>query len=185
MRNPALFFCRHDQFATSAARQIIPVEPEWLIEALGVVTFDPAVQHLGPTPVGAGRLEIRTQPSVPGKGFSRITIVDDSRGLVLEQHVYDPQGVRLASAVMSRHVRDPATEVTLPRHVEIQFPPAKLELSIDMADLLINQLTADQAAQSFVKPSYSGFNEVDLAQPNGLSPPAANGQYRVPASVRY
>ena len=37
---PALFFCRHAQFGSSAARQIVPVEPEWLIEALGVVTFD-------------------------------------------------------------------------------------------------------------------------------------------------
>ena len=182
---PALFFCRHDQFATSSARQIIPVEPEWLIEALGVVTFDPAVQHLGPTPVGAGRLEIRTSPSIPGKGFSRITIVDDSRGVVLEQHVYDPQGVRLASAVLSRHVRDPATGVTLPRHVEIQFPPAKRELSIDMAELNVNQVTPDMAAQLFVKPSYSGYNEIDLAQPNGPATPAVNGQYVVPPSVRY
>jgi hypothetical protein len=181
---PALFFCRHDQFATSAARQVIPVEPEWLIEALGVVTFDPTMQHLGPTPVGAGRLEIQSRPSTPGKGFSRITIVDDSRGVVLEQHVYDPQGVRLASAVLSRHVRDPASGVTLPRHVEIQFPPAKRELSIDMAELQINALTPDQAAQLFVKPIYSGYNEVDLAQPNGPATPA-NGPYRVPPSVRY
>jgi hypothetical protein len=182
---PALFFCRHDQFATSAARQIIPVEPEWLIEALGVVTFDPTAQHMGPTPVGAGRLEILTKPTTPGKGFSRITIINDSLGVVLEQHVYDPQGIRLASAVLSRHVRDPATGVTLPRHVEIQFPPAQREFSIDMAELQINGLTPDQAAQFFVKPSYSGYNEIDLAQPNGPATPAANGPYKVPATVRY
>ena len=45
---PALFYCRHEQFAVSAARQIMPVEPEWLIEALGVVTFDPASHIEGP-----------------------------------------------------------------------------------------------------------------------------------------
>ena len=30
---PALYYCRHDQFATSTARQILPVEPEWIVEA--------------------------------------------------------------------------------------------------------------------------------------------------------
>jgi hypothetical protein len=181
---PALFYCRHDQFGASAGRQIIPVEPEWLIEAMGVVTFDPAQQHMGPNPVGQGRLEIRTPPNVPGKGM-RITIIDESRGVVLEEHVYDPQGVRLASAVLSRHVRDPASGVTLPRHVEVQFPPAKLELTLDMPELLINQLTADQSAQLFIKPSYSGYNEVDLAQPNGPVNLSVGGAYQVPPSVRY
>ena len=34
---PAIYFCRHDQFATSRARQMIPIHPNWLIEALGTL----------------------------------------------------------------------------------------------------------------------------------------------------
>lgn len=181
---PALFFCRHDQFAASAARQIIPVEPEWLIEAFGVVTLNPADQIEGPFPVGNGRVEIRSRSSAGGKSTSRIVIVDDSRGVVLEEHVYDAQGVRLASAVMSKHARDPASGVTLPRHVEIRWPPANFELSVDMADLHINQLTADPR-ELFTKPIYSGYTEMDLAQPIGPLTPGPGGSASAPPQARY
>ena len=34
---PGVYFCRHDQFAAlSPARQMIPIQPDWLIDALGV-----------------------------------------------------------------------------------------------------------------------------------------------------
>jgi hypothetical protein len=182
---PAMFFVRHDQFATSSARQIIPVEPEWLIEAFGVVTFDPALDQIdGPFPVGNNRVEIKSRSRVPGKGMSRITIIDDSRGIVLEEHLYDPQGTRLATAVLSKHFHDPASGATLPRHVEIQWPSAQFNLSVDMADLHVNQLPADPR-QFFAKPTYSGYNEVDLAHPNNQLTPSANGQYHAPPQVRY
>ncbi len=32
----AVLFSRHDQFAQSAAAQILPIEPTWLPEALGL-----------------------------------------------------------------------------------------------------------------------------------------------------
>ncbi len=38
---PALYFCRHDQFPTSRARQMIPIDPDWLIDALGTLEIDP------------------------------------------------------------------------------------------------------------------------------------------------
>jgi hypothetical protein len=170
---PAMYFCRHDQFAYSPVRQVLPVEPNWLIEALGVVSFDPNGQNQGPTAVGAGRLQVLSLiPSSTG-GFQRITIVDDSRGVVLEEHVYDRQGTRLASATLSRHMRDPATGVTLPRHVEIQWPPAKFELGIDLGDVQINRLDPN-SQQLWMMPTYPGYSPVDLAQPN-LLPPAGPG----------
>ena len=45
---PAVYYCRHDQFAASQARQMVPFEPAWLIEALGVAEIDPGLPHQGP-----------------------------------------------------------------------------------------------------------------------------------------
>jgi hypothetical protein len=180
---PALFFCRHEQYGASAARQIIPVEPQWLIEAFGVVTFDTAQPIEGPFPVGNGRLEVRSKGSTAGPGTSRITIIDDSRGVVLEDHVYDSKGTRLASSIMSKHVRDPASDVILPRHLEISWPTTKLDLSVDIPDLQINQLSGDP--QLFIKPVYSGYNEIDLANPPAPLVPNANGPASAPATARY
>ena len=186
---PALYFARHDQFGTSAARQVMPVEPEWLIEALGIVSFDRAGQIEGPTPVGSGRVEIRTVMQTAAGPLSRIVIVDDSRGVVLENHVYDAQGTRLASTILSKHRHDPASGVTLPQHVELQWPPAAMSATLELGEVIVNQLPADPQ-QLFTKPVYNGYPEINLAQPGGLvpvAPPnaAANGQYRAPPNVRY
>ncbi|MEX0978756.1 MAG: hypothetical protein WDZ48_07900 [Pirellulales bacterium] len=181
---PALFFCRHEQFATSAARQIFPVEPEWLIEAFGVVTFDRSKPIDGPSPVGNGRVEIRTRAGAPGNETSRVTIIDDSRGIVLEQRVYDARGALLASAVLGKHARDPASGATLPRHIHITWPPSKFEVTIDMADLQVNQLPADRR-ELFAKPAYNGYNEIDLAQPGLQLAPVPDGQLQAAPQARY
>jgi hypothetical protein len=193
---PALYFCRHDQYAASAARQMLPVEPEWLIEALGVVTFDKSQPIEGPFPIGTGRVEIRTKSVTSTGPISRVVVIDDSKGVVLEDHVYDAQGVRLASAILSKHAIDQATGAKLPRHVEIQWPPAQQTISLELGDVTVNQLSGNPQ-ELFVKPSYSGFTEIDLAQPGGLVPvarpaaaappntPAASGQLRAPPTVRY
>ena len=44
---PALYYCRHDQFAASPARQTLPIQPEWLIEAMGIAPFDPGAADRG------------------------------------------------------------------------------------------------------------------------------------------
>ncbi len=183
---PAFYYCGHDQFASSSARAMVPVEPEWLIRALGVVTFEPGVVHQGPIPLSAGRLEVRTPPLLPG-GNTRVTVIDASRGVVLEEHVYNAQGTRLASALLSRHRRDAASGVTLPRHVDLNLPAARLKIGIDLSNLQINSLNPTQA-DLFVKPVYPGYAEVNLADPN-LQLVEPQGLSRLPQvtpqSVRY
>ncbi|REK15801.1 MAG: hypothetical protein DWQ37_08260 [Planctomycetota bacterium] len=181
---PALFYCRHDQYETSAARQIMPVEPQWIVEAFGLVTFDGTTQIEGPTPVGGGRVELRTRSGQPGQETSRVTVVDASTGLVLEQHVYDARGTRLASATLSKHALDPASGAKLPRHIDIQWPPAAMEFAIEMADVQVNQLPGDPQ-QLFTKPVYPGYSEIDLAQPGLQLTPAPSGQYQAAPETRY
>ncbi len=168
---PALYYCRHDQFATSAARQIIPVEPEWLIDALGVTTLDPALQHTGPFPVGQGRLRIETRLPGPTGELTRVMIVNEARGWVLEQHLYDGRRMPIATALASGHVRDPLSGAYLPRSVKIQWPATQFEMTIEMRNVAVNQLAGDPA-QLFALPTYPGFNSVDLGDPN-VRPPVS------------
>jgi len=181
---PALFYCRHEQYATSAARQIMPVEPEWLIRAFGLASFDRAAPMEGPSAVGNGRVEIRTRSGVPGMETSRLTIIDDSTGVVLEEHVYDARGVLLASALLSKHWYDPASGARVPKHIDVRWPPAKLELAIDMSEIAINQLPSDPR-ELFAKPTYNGYNEIDLAQPGLQIGPTPDGQYQAAPQARY
>ena len=138
---PALLYCRHNEFAVSSARQVMPVEPEWLIEALGIVTFDPASQIEGPFPTGVGRLELKSKMPPGGLAASRITIIDESRGTVLEEHVYDSRGTRLAT----RHVEQARSRSGQRRHAAAARRDAVAAGQLQLHDRLGRR--ADQSAQ--------------------------------------
>ena len=171
---PAVFYCRHDQFALSAARNLLPVEPEWLIDAFGLTTFDPNVQHRGPTAVG-GRLRIDSPLQTANGPMSKVTFLDESQGCVLAQHLYDAQNKLVVSAISSRHWRDPESGVVLPTRIELQTPatPAapQFSLQLDMQDLQVNKLPPNP--QLWTMPTHQGYPPVNLADPNlRVAPPS-------------
>ncbi len=170
---PAVFYCRHDQFINSSARQMLPIEPEWLIEALGLTTVDPQAQPQGPFDIGGGRLRVQTQRMGPQGPVSKVLIIDATRGWVLEQHLYDQVGQHVASATSSNFMRDAATGAVLPRHIEIKYPAANFSISIDFRSLQVNTIAAANAQAFFEMPQYPGAPPVDLANPNFQAPPGA------------
>jgi hypothetical protein len=167
---PALYYCRHDQFAISAARQIMPVEPQWIAEAIGLPRFDPADLPRGPTPVGAGRVQIQSVRHSSIGDLTKVTVLDPARGIVLEQDLYDPTAHLLAASRTSDHRRDPVTGAILPRHIEIDYPSAQLTMKIDIGDLQVNTLGPQNAAL-WTKPVYAGYQDVNLADPNQFAQP--------------
>lgn len=161
---PAVYFCRHAQFANSNIRQVMPVEPSWLLAALGMVDLDPASVFEGPlpSPRGAGTVELRTSlPSASGT-LQRVIVIDARRAWVLEQHIYDQAGTTLlASAVAESHRYYPVEQVSLPERLSIQLPAANLRMKINLGAVQINQLTADRQ-QLWMLPTFDGYPQYDL-----------------------
>ena len=57
----------------------MPVEPSWLLAAMGIVELDPASVFNGPVPHGDGTVEIRSWlPSATGN-LQRVMVVDAAR----------------------------------------------------------------------------------------------------------
>ncbi len=180
-RSEAVFFARHDQYAGSAARQMIPIQPEWISEAMGIMYFDPNGKHEGPYDRGNHRLEVISQlPSSDGD-LKRVMIVNDVYGWILEQHVYDQRGQLLASSKTSGHRYYPAEGVSLPHHIEIQLPPADLSFALDVGQYRINTLSIS-SEQLWTMPRFEGYQVVDVADPRFSLPPGArNVPYSPPA----
>ena len=88
----AEYFCRHDQFARSNARRMVPIAPADLADALGLVEFDPALPHQGPVTRPDGRLEVRTIRETDLGPSTRVTVIDPVTGWVLEQQTFDASG---------------------------------------------------------------------------------------------
>jgi hypothetical protein len=159
---PAVYFCRHAQFPTSNIRQIMPVEPSWLLAALGIVDIDPASVFDGPLPRGDGTVELRSwMPSSSGT-LQRVTVIEARRALVVEQHIYDQAGkVLLASAIAESHRYYPLEQVSLPEVVSIRLPTASIAMKINLGLMQINQLTADRQ-QLWTMPTFEGYQQFDL-----------------------
>jgi len=161
---PAVYFCRHSQFAGSNIRQVMPIEPSWLLAAIGMVDLDPATVFDGPlpSPRGDGTVELRAWlPSASGT-LQRVLLIDARRAWVVEQHVYDQAGTTLlASAVAETHRYYPVEQVSLPERVSIRLPTANMALKINLGTMQINQLQGDRA-QLWTLPKFDGYPQYDL-----------------------
>jgi hypothetical protein len=159
---PAMYFCGHDQFAGSAMRRLIPVAPEQIVEAFGLVTLDPQSSHQGPESVPGGRLRIRSTVNGPEGPLTCVTIVDERMGWVLEQHLYDAANQHLATVKTSRHRQDARSGAYLPQTIEMYWPVATLSFTIDIDRYQVNEPVAPEL---WVKPEEPGFPNVNLADP--------------------
>jgi hypothetical protein len=159
-----VYFCRHSQFANSNIRQMLPVEPSWLLAALGMVDIDPASVFDGPVPSarGAGSVELRTWLPSAGGTLQRVLLIDATRAWVVEQHIYDQAGTMLlASARSESHRYYPVEQVSLPERVSIELPATNLKLAINLGPMQINQLPGDRA-QLWTLPTIEGHPQYDL-----------------------
>jgi hypothetical protein len=163
---PTLFYCRHEQFARCASRLTLPIEPQWLVEALGIVEFDPRLPHQGPFPLAGDRVEIRTIRETPQGPQTKATVVDAIRGCVLAQQVRDAQGRVLATAQSGDHRRDPLTGLILPAAITVDSPAAQLSLRLDLGPVEINR-PMSAGPTLWTLPQMEGTTTVDLCDPRG------------------
>jgi hypothetical protein len=163
---PALYYCRHDRFAGSAARQVLPLEPQWLMDAFGVPLFRENEQHFGPDPAGRSRLRITSVRQTPSGPITRVTFVDQRTGDVLEQHLYDGHNRLTASALTSDHRLQRAAGVWLPHRIELHWPLQEAHLRIDVRAYEVNAL-GPEMSPLWQRPRYESFPEIDLSQMSG------------------
>lgn len=167
---PAVYFARHDQFAGSAAQQMMPIEPQWLLDALGFAMFNPGDAHEGPAPAGDGRVEIKSTVQSRSGPITKRTVIDGRRALIMEQHVYDAAGTLVASVVARSHRYYPQIGVSLPQELDIKIPASELALSIDVGTVEINTLA--DSPQLWTMPTIAGSPPFDIgsAAAGGVAP---------------
>jgi hypothetical protein len=185
---PGVYFCRHAEFANSNIRQMMPVEPGWLLAALGIVDIDPASVFNGPLPRGDGTVELRTWLASASGTLQRVVVIDARRAWVVEQHIYDQAGkTLLASAVAETHRYYPIEQVSLPELISIRLPSAKVDLKINLGAMQINQLASGNH-QMFTMPTFDGCQQFNLGGAAAGTPLPGQGVSRplidgvVPAS---
>jgi hypothetical protein len=160
---PAVYFCRHDQYATSRARQVLPIQPSWLVESLGTLEIDPNLHHDGPYPDQGNRVQIRTIIDTPEGPNTKVTVIDAASAWVMEQRIYDRRGQIRARSVAESYKRDPKSGLYVPTAVQVECPPLQFSMRIDLGDVQVNQPLVNQG-ELWTPPSDAPL--VDLGNPN-------------------
>jgi hypothetical protein len=172
----SVYFARHEMFANSPTRDLIPIEPNRLIDTLGLVYLEPAGQHSGPVDRADGLLEITTRiPSAQGE-MTRVMLIDAKYGWPAQQHLYDAGGQLLLSTRASQQRFYREESVTLPHRIEVTLmpgQPSQLAFDLDVAQYSINRLAGD-GTELWTMPQMEGYPAVDIADPQ-FRPPVAGG----------
>jgi hypothetical protein len=157
-----VFLAKHDE-PTKLRRFQIPFQPDWIIEALGVIDIDEEEVTMQPGPPGSNTVYL-TADRVSPQGFKvrKVTVVDTCRGVVREHGLYDARGQMIARAVLKAHVRDAKTQAMLPTQIELDWPQAQLGITMTLSEIDVNP--ARIPTDIWAVPHITGYTVYDLTQ---------------------
>ena len=167
---PAFYFCRYADYdqPASIARRVVPIDPRWLVEALGVTQIDLNLPTEGPVALAGQRWEIRQQRQSVDGPMTKVIVVDGLYGFVLAQYLYDAQGRLLVSALSYDHRREPVSGLVLPRSVEVSVPASGMAFRLYLGNARINQPIPNPSV-AWNMPVYQGYPLVNLADPRNFA----------------
>ena len=164
-----MWFCRHDLYPVSPVRAAITIDPDWLIEALGIVEFKPTDQHFGPTRTADGHWEIISHCQTPSGQFIKRTVIDSKTCSVIRQELYNPQNQLLALAESSDIKLERGTKIYYAKRIEVQCQGMDGRMKIDLGSPTFNT-SVPLASSMFIMPPFEGYRAVDLTSPEFLQP---------------
>lgn len=180
-----LYYADHQRYRQQLDRVILPVDPTWVTDALGLVQIDAAQVLQGPVMRPDGKLEIRSQLPMPAGVFQRVCYIDAQAGHVTDQLMYSPTGTLIAESHATNHRYYVDQQCSLPHSVQFALRPPNgppLEMQIDVGSYAINQILSGDP-NLFVMPQ--GANQVVDLTANGsvpLAPPTPSGTNPASAS---
>ena len=160
----ALYFANHDQYQNSQARSQIPMEPEQIINALGLVTLDPNGRHYGPFPEGKRHVRLYTIENVNGARQTRMLLINANTAAVEQTSVYDQNNQLVAYANALKFKNYNQHKISLPQKIEIHVvQPGKDDfvMKVDLGSFSVNSLFGDPN-QMWAMPEARNVNRVDL-----------------------
>jgi hypothetical protein len=163
-QTPAIYFARHSELRRQVNRAAIPIEPQWIFDALGLSEFGPDEQVRGPY-AGWGEMVtlVSTRPSNAGP-ITRTTLVDPKTASIYQQAFYDSSNRLIAYADAINHRRYDELGISLPHRVELVVLDAgrrQNRLVVETGDYKINALYGDPD-KMWSMPAADGVPRVNL-----------------------
>jgi hypothetical protein len=181
---PMFVFASHSDFEAGKAKIPggIPFEPDWVMQALGMITLPPNNQYTAPAPDQRNRTYTLSWPATTPAGVSVVKeIVFDgdpaigSKPQVKRHLVKDTKGKLICSAEIKQAktvqlpTADPRTGLPLsvqyPTRVVLKWEEQKFEMELDLTGAKVNEpFPEEQARRLCTRPNIAGATPIDLAR---------------------
>ncbi len=169
-----LYYASRSEFETQPGpRRILPVSPSWIREALGVIEFDPSLQHEGPIQLPDNLVEIRTTIPTPRGNYKRYVWIEPTRATIQQVMLEDPDRVVVAQAHLSEHQQYPSVEISLPHRVDLKLMSSDgqpMAFTLKAGSYTLNEIAGDES-QRYMMPDSTGMTQVDLVRANATTGP--------------
>ncbi len=171
-QSPAIYFARHRDYIVSPRRAALPLEPRWILDAVGLVEFTDSDLIQGPLPGPGAMVTIISVRQSPTGPVTRRTVVDPRTARIYQQAFYDSSNRRIAYSNSSDYRQYAEHQVSLPHRIELHVFDAnqrETKLIVEANEYKINSLFGDPD-KMWTKPNAEGVPLVNLAQLDGLPP---------------
>jgi hypothetical protein len=163
---PAVYFCKREQLPN--VRLGTPFQPDWLMEAMGVMPVDLKLYRPGDADTAEYFTLVAEQRSPTGEPVIKRIVFNRRSQRIDAFELFNLKGGLLARAEVLEYHDNPEAGVFLPRVVQVEWPQTdtKLKLRLQSRSLRFNNINAELAGQLFRRDpdGYIGTEEVDLAQ---------------------
>jgi outer membrane lipoprotein-sorting protein len=147
-----VFLAHHDE----PTKFPLPFQPDWIIEALGVIEIDAEDVTMEPGQPGSNVVYLfANRASSEGHKVRQRTTVDTCRGVIREHALFDARGQLIARAVLSGHFRDKDSQAVLPTRIDLEWPPAQLGMTMTLAEIEVNPRNVP--GRVWTVPHYTGY----------------------------
>jgi len=158
-----VYTARHNQLGQVGQQMQIPFEPEWLMQALGVIPLDEQgyTMHHHPSDPGKVSMEI-TRRAPDGQMVRQSMVIDLCLGVIEQHNLFNAQGRLLAKAVLADFQMDPDSHVRLARRIHLEWPQHQMQMSLTIKKLVVNP--TGMTRQTWQLPQIPDSPLVDLSQ---------------------
>ncbi len=179
--HPVLYHATYAEYRRSGAE--LPLQPEWVIAALGLAEVDPSRSHLL-QPGERGTVELLTPVTLTnGLPAVLVRVLTLRSGLVTQVRLERGATV-VATSELSDFRNFPDGPSTLPTRVKITWHPTNTRVTLDLRHVQLNPaLDAAQLAQLWQSP-YPYLVPNGMATAINVAQVAAQQRRRQPPSVR-
>jgi hypothetical protein len=167
--DPYQIHCSHQALADGKVKRLpFPVQPDWIMEALGLAKYGPAEQYQVAVKERTVELVQRTR-SPQGNPIRKVTVFRRGRApegspqVLAHVLIDETSNKEICSAQVLRVQIDRGTGAIVPQKVVLVWPEGKVRLTMTLDELTVNGQIA-RPDLLFVRRPLSNVRSYDLAQ---------------------